>query len=80
MIRFLPLALVFAFLVGCKDTAKQEQQPAQNIRIVSWNLNWFPGRTEDATAEAAKRCGIFMPNGAAACGVDAGLARAQPSV
>jgi hypothetical protein len=39
MIRVLPLALLFAFLVGCKDTPKQEQQPAQKIRVVSRKLD-----------------------------------------
>ena len=39
MIRFLPVALLFAFLVGCKGTPKQEQQPAQKIRVVSWKLD-----------------------------------------
>jgi len=55
MIRVLSLALLFAFLVGCKDTPKQEQQPAQKIRIVSWNLNWFPGRKDNSTEEEAKK-------------------------
>ncbi len=55
--RLLPLVLLFALLVGCKDQPqeKQGQQPAQKIRIVSWNLNWFPGRKDNATEDAAKK-------------------------
>lgn len=51
--RCLPLALILVLLVGCKDT-QQQQQPAQKIRIVSWNLAWFPGKNDNATEEEAK--------------------------
>lgn len=54
MPRLLPLALIVALLVGCKET-HQQQQPAPKIRVVSWNLNWFPGKIETPSEEAAKK-------------------------
>lgn len=42
MIRLLPLAFLFALFVGCKD--QHQAKPAHKIRILSWNLDWFPAQ------------------------------------
>ena len=58
MIRFLPLALLVAFFVGCtpkKPESSAPEAPPQTIRVVSWNLNWFPGRKDNSTEEEAKK-------------------------
>lgn len=53
--RLLPLLLLAFCSSGC--TKKPDNLPKsaqQKIRVVSWNLAWFPGKRDNATEEEAK--------------------------
>jgi endonuclease/exonuclease/phosphatase family metal-dependent hydrolase len=48
------LPLLLASVLCATGRAQPPVKPAQTIRIVSWNLNWFPGRKPEPTAEEEK--------------------------
>src|SRR5438128_1705492 len=53
----MPRCALLLFLLlsigGCKPVPLASE-PAQKIRIVSWNLDWFPGKKPEPTAGEAK--------------------------
>lgn len=45
------LPLLFASVLGATGYPQPPARPAQTIRIVSWNLAWFPGKKPEPTAD-----------------------------
>ena len=50
-LRHLLLPLLFVSALCATSHAQPPAKPAQTIRIVSWNLAWFPGKKPEPTAE-----------------------------
>ena len=48
------LALLVVSALCATNHAQPPAKPAQTIRIVSWNLNWFPGKKPEPSAEEEK--------------------------